>query len=266
MLADSYDINKQKTATALAIHFPQPEAFNLGETKVIPFTFNGAPTKFEVLDISYGWTVSIAKLNEYGGALAVTASSFSLDPISVLELAISNHESQVKCSIELSLNMSTVALGTACYESGNPIGVVFRVKTKHQKGLVVHKKHTSMAWGCPNSHTYATDRDNGLNNAACVEAIDATLEKYPSFSWCREHGQDWYMPSLHELIHLFYNKTEINTRMYEISGVLLAIDGAAYWASNEVNDRFAWSLYFQDGHLNYHKKEYDKQVRAIRAF
>jgi hypothetical protein len=267
-LSEETDINvaKKQKAPTLAINLPQPDAFDLGETKAIPFTFSGNPTKFELLETPYGWTVSLLKLNEYGGTLAITASNFSLDPQSKLELAISGSKAYAKCSITLSLNMCTIPVGTACYQNGNPVGVVFRPKTKHQKGLVVHKKHTSTAWGCPKSHTYAIDRDNGQNNAACIEAIDATFEEFPSFSWCRGHGHDWYMPSLHELVYLFYCRAEVNSSMYEISGMPLATDGAAYWASNEVNDCFAWSLYFQDGHLNYHKKEYTKLVRAIRAF
>ncbi len=264
--ANSTKAKAQESPTApLAVNFEQPNSFDLGETKVIHFTFSGMPTRFELLDPPFGWVVSLAKVSEYGGSIAITASKFSLDTQSTLDFVISNHEVSAKNSVKLSLSLYTIAVGAVCHENGKPVGVVFRPKTKHQAGLIVHKKNTSAKWGNA-AHTYAIDRDNGLNNAAIIGTIDETLNKFPSFGWCCGHGRDWYMPSIHELIYLFYSKAEVNSSLYEISGSPLVTDGAAYWASNEVNDRFAWSLYFQDGHLNYHKKEYNKLVRAIRSF
>lgn len=256
----------QHESETLAISIEQPDVFSLGETKAIPFKFNGYPINFEILEAPYGWSVSLLKLNEKGGTLAVTASNFSLQLQSTLSLICSNGIVAVKKSLELTLDPLTVPVGTICHENGKSVGVVFRPKTKHQKGLIVHKNHAVMAWGDPVSITYATDRDNGQNNMARIKTIDTTFEDYPSFSWCCNHGEHWYMPSLHELLCLYHSRAEVNTCMYEISGIPLATDGTAYWASNEVNDKFAWSVYFQDGHLNYHKKGYDKLVRAICAF
>ena len=257
---------KREGDSFLSISFTQPEPFNLGETKVIPFTFDGKPVTFEVMKAPQGWTATLLKINDSGGSIAITATNFHRQCKGSLSLILSNNITSTKVSIALALDPYTIPVGTVCFENGRPVGVVFRSKTKHQKGLIVHKEDTSSSWGCPSSLTYAIDRDNGSNNVNRIEAIDNTLESYPSFSWCRSHGDQWYMPSLHELLNLFYNKAEVNSRMYEIRGVPLTTDGAAYWASNEVNDSFAWSVYFQDGHLNYHKKEYNKLVRAICAF
>ncbi|MDR0660041.1 MAG: hypothetical protein LBG19_04405 [Prevotellaceae bacterium] len=235
------EISPQNSAKTLSVRFDQPSPFDLGETKVIPFSFFGNPISFEIPETPYGWTVTLSKMNERGGTLAITASSFCLRCKTTLPIVLSNGITSIKQSIILSLNPYSIPVGTICYEDHEPMGIVFRQKTPIQKGLILHKKHTRAAWGCPKPRTYAIDKDNGLNNVNRIEAVDATFDTFPSFNWRRKHGDYWYMPSRHEPLRLFDNK-------------------------DEVNGGFAWSVYFQGGHLNYHKKEYEKLVRTIRAF
>jgi hypothetical protein len=78
---------------------------------------------------------------------------------------------------------------------------------------------------------------------------------------------DWYLPSIDELILLWNNRFNVNKSLSSINGATLLPKEGSYWTSVEFNDQYAWSFNFTYG---YAVKDFYKasgfSVRAIRAF
>mgnify|MGYP003288039144 CR=1 FL=1 len=79
-------------------------------------------------------------------------------------------------------------------------------------------------------------------------------------------ADDWYIPSLGELYHIFINKKAINTALEFAKGDKL--QNRWYWTSTEDSATYAWGLHLYDGNTNpWTTKASDTiRVRAVSAF
>jgi len=75
---------------------------------------------------------------------------------------------------------------------------------------------------------------------------------------------DWFLPSKYELNLMFLNKTTINATATANGGANFVNN--VYWTSTEQNDSNAWIQDFSNGNQSSILKNFDNNVRAIRAF
>ena len=75
---------------------------------------------------------------------------------------------------------------------------------------------------------------------------------------------DWYVPACGQLALMYLNMTEINAALAKIGGTALAAE--RYWSSSEYSSASAWSVYFNDGYVNYYGniKDFNYRVRFVR--
>ena len=93
-------------------------------------------------------------------------------------------------------------------------------------------------------------------------------DQYPAFVWCRNKGDDWYLPAVYELEAIYKNKSVINSTLAEHGGTALSDDGW-YWSSTEYADNAefcAWSVYMYYGLAYNYGKLNGIYVRAVSAF
>ena len=118
-------------------------------------------------------------------------------------------------------------------------GVVFWVDETGKHGKIVSLDEAKLRWCTYREFNKqkqigaSSDRDGNVNLSA-VKNEDAWAEKYPSFSWCSNHGAQWYLPAYKELFELF--KTEVVERVNDTLGNYgldrIQID-LSYWSSTE---------------------------------
>jgi hypothetical protein len=118
-------------------------------------------------------------------------------------------------------------------------GVVFWVDETGKHGKIVSLDEAKLRWCTYREFNKqkeigaSSDWDGNVNLSA-VKNEDAWAEKYPSFSWCSNHGAQWYLPAYKELFELF--KTEVVERVNDTLGNYgldrIQID-LSYWSSTE---------------------------------
>lgn len=147
-------------------------------------------------------------------------------------------------------------------------GVVFYIDGTGTHGLIAAEtdQSNSAPWGCQGKQIYYTSELLGLGmgntkwivNNCQTAGIAARLCDNLSLNGYN----DWYLPSLDELILLYTNRTLIG-----------GFSNYYYWSSTEFNGNvspgagtYAWLKYFLNGTQTYSYKKDSYRVRAIRSF
>ena len=154
------------------------------------------------------------------------------------------------------------------YDDGTKQGVVFEVSEDGKHGKIVSLNEAELQW-CPDEQCYkniwvgANSATDGKFNTDVVMQSDDCAE-YPVFKWCREQGDDWYLPSADELLSLYCVKNQVNK---QLSGRCKEmIDYHWYWSSTEDDEFCAWRVTMRYGITTNFFKDYDHYVRAVSAF
>jgi hypothetical protein len=148
-------------------------------------------------------------------------------------------------------------------------GIVFYVYDGGQHGLIAATADQSLGvrWnGGTNTNTRARADGigAGLKNTAIIIANQGPVDGNDfAATVCNEYSVsvgdttygDWYLPSKYELNLLHLQRTVVGGFASEI-----------YWSSTEVDDDFAWGQYFGGGTQASGPKNFDVNVRAVRAF
>jgi hypothetical protein len=142
-------------------------------------------------------------------------------------------------------------------------GIIFDLDSTGEHGLIcAPSDHGGYAWGC-----YGTDIPNtstavgtGATNTAYILA--GCTPRPIAASVCADlvlNGySDWYLPSFDEL-QMMYSRLHLQG--------LGGFGGDLYWSSSQTSPYYAGFLYFNFGSVtHYGSKDYDGQVRAVRAF
>jgi hypothetical protein len=149
-------------------------------------------------------------------------------------------------------------------------GIVFYVYDNGQHGLIAATadQSTGIQWYNGTFRYTGTTGDGlyaGAMNTAMIVATQMADNQTGNFAAkvCAEYSVtdggitygDWYLPSKHELNLLYLQKTVVGGFANDF-----------YWSSTEVDDFFAWELYFGDGTQYPPNKIGAYYVRAVRAF
>ena len=154
------------------------------------------------------------------------------------------------------------------YDDGDMQGVVFEVWDGGKHGKIVSLDEGDfLPWYfkgadddgiavCANSKN-----DGKLNTDIVMRRSDYT--DFSAFHWCRNKGDEWYLPSVKELKSLFKSIEEVNEALND--NLCEPIAQRCYWSSSETNSDCAWlannirefDYYFKYGLFN---------VRAVATF
>ncbi len=137
-------------------------------------------------------------------------------------------------STESTQNIKTYKVGDYYNEKGKE-GVVFEVSADGRSGKIVSLDETFAQWD------------------------DANV-------WCRNKGDDWYLPAKDELKAIYKNKSTINSTLTKHGVARLS---GEYWSSTESAESAefcAWLVYMNDGFTRGDDKFRNSYVRAVSAF
>ena len=98
-----------------------------------------------------------------------------------------------------------------------------------------------------------------------IVSLDETSATWNSaIKWCRNKGDDWYLPAKYELMAISNNKSKIDFTVAKY-GTKLSIY-SFHWSSTEYHEVCAWSVRMDDGDT-YDRSKYGRNdVRAVSAF
>ena len=166
--------------------------------------------------------------------------------------------------LEQSVKLSPVTYQVGdYYDDGKKQGVVFAVSDGGRHGKIVSLDEEDLPW-CIKRIIVGTSSDSdGKSNTDKVIAR-ADSANYPAFQWCREKGQEWYLPSKEELELLLQVRDKVNKTLRDKS--MEELSDFWNWSSTEKDSNFAWGVLMNDGRTGYGNKDFRSSVRAVSAF
>ena len=150
------------------------------------------------------------------------------------------------------------------YDDGKKQGVVFDVSDDGKHGKIISLNVTALRWCSKlvSKSIGVTSKSDGQSNTDIVMSR-SDYNNYPAFAWCREQGDDWYLPSKNELLSLYHVKNQINKVLLDRCKEM--INDICYWSSTEY-EFCAWNVYMSNGYTSTSIKNYSYYVRAVSAF
>ena len=124
------------------------------------------------------------------------------------------------------------------YNENGKEGVVFEVSADGRHGKIVSMKGSAemLEWSSGSAEQKrligANSDIDGAYNMAKVKAISGWQSKYPTFKWCADLGEGWYLPSKKELVTIYENQDKLNPNLTDKLSHL-------YWSSTEYNYKFS---------------------------
>ena len=165
------------------------------------------------------------------------------------------------------------------YNDGEKDGIVFEVSADGRHGKIVSIKESmfKLPWskeGC--TFNGAKSKKDGAANMEIIKQQDNWSNNYPAFAWCTTLGDEWYIPSVKELLALYQVREVVNKALPEALK-------SHYWSSTESKkaDKYykeyynyykelsgALCVYIDDGKIyNQAKpKTYEYKLRAVAKF
>lgn len=174
------------------------------------------------------------------------------------------------------------------YDRNGVRGIVCCLSEDGRHGLVVSLDQIYLPWSefrKPDLRTVGTtNRSDGRENMKIVEEYIAanglSWDDFPAFKWCREKGEEWYLPAIDELLNIGHNynggsRAVNNRRAHKaFNGALQEAGGKRmdrlvyYFSSTELDEKSAYT-----SHMNIEPPyvveipKYNKfLVRAVHAF
>ena len=150
------------------------------------------------------------------------------------------------------------------YDDGTKQGVVFEVSEDGKHGKIVSLDEKVFEWGGHIKTLVGADSptDGRLNTDIVMQRNDYAAHLV--FRWCREQGEEWYLPSKEELMAIYYVKDLVNKTLAQYS--YKEISDSEYWSSTEADKYRAWSVNMYNGYTNSSSKYNYYYVRAVSAF
>ena len=150
------------------------------------------------------------------------------------------------------------------YDDGKKQGVVFEVCDNGQHGKIVSLDQKQLRW-CTlvQKSIGATSKSDGQSNTDIVMSR-SDYNNYPAFAWCREQGEEWYLPSINELLALHHVKSQVNKLLSDRRREI--INDKLYLSSTEDDEFCAWRVNLDLGFTISSNKYNFNYVRAVSAF
>ena len=153
------------------------------------------------------------------------------------------------------------------YDDGTKQGVVFEVSEDGKHGKIVSLKETTCKWSTDILYPEISVGEGCINPGKAKTDIvmrSKDCDEYPAFKWCREQGEEWYLPSKEELMAIYDVKDLVNKTLVQYS--YREITNAWHWSSTERSKLYAWGVYMGSGNTGLDHKSFYSSVRAVSAF
>lgn len=141
---------------------------------------------------------------------------------------------------------------------GGIVYYIYKDATGTQHGLIVNKNESTEQWQATGTLTNADRTEDGAYNTTQMTSSAAAI-------YVTSLGVDWYLPSIDELVLLYYNRFSANKALRAGGNTLLSSTGT-YWSSTEYTTTDAFLFRFNNGHAGTYLKNGTLSVRAVRAF
>jgi hypothetical protein len=144
---------------------------------------------------------------------------------------------------------------------GGIIYYLFKGSDSIEHGLIVALDESSASWQTSGTLVNANRTEDGAYNTALMTGS-------PAAAYIAGLGAGWYLPSIDELLLLYYNRYSAQKGLRAGGGTLLTLDvlDAFYWSSTEVDAANANWLFLARGDVNSAPKTTRYTVRGVRAF
>ena len=135
------------------------------------------------------------------------------------------------------------------YNVNGKEGVVFEVWNDGLNGKIVSLDYASLPWCTDEQYMKNieigadSETDGSINTLFVVSRED--YKEYPAFVWCREHGEEWYMPAVEELKLLIFDdrvRNAVNKTLKRLGATVLHSPEDFthyYWSSTEYTSYMA---------------------------
>jgi hypothetical protein len=127
-----------------------------------------------------------------------------------------------------------------------------------EHGLIVSLTESTAAWQTTASLVNANRTEDGVFNTNL-------MTNSPAKNYISSLGAGWYLPSIDELVFLFYNRFTVQKALRAGGNTLLSIN-TSYWSSTEDGVSGAWFFYSYFGYYYNTSKSSNCLVRGVRAF
>ncbi len=160
------------------------------------------------------------------------------------------------------------APGTGCFThylgeafDGGIIFEIYKGSDGLEHGLIVALTESTAAWQTSDTLLVNANRtEDGVYNTALM--TDSPAKTYIS-----SLGAGWYLPSIDELVKLYYNRYYAQKGLRAGGHTLLSNTlYSFYWSSTEYGAISAGYFSFLEGHSLYNNKTSPLTVRGVRAF
>ena len=154
------------------------------------------------------------------------------------------------------------------YDDGTKQGVVFEVWEDGKHGRIVSLNEAKLQWCTDEQYgkeiwvVELSSADGKFNTDVVMQRDDCA--EYPAFTWCREQGEEWYLPSKNELLSLYLAKSQVNIQLSNMGKEMISNNW--YWSSTEEIWVCAWYVSMSNGYTDYGIKDINHYVRAVSAF
>ena len=161
------------------------------------------------------------------------------------------------------------------YNKNGKEGVVFEVSDDGRHGKIVSLDQTKAPWD-PRVEWNGSEMINGTKTGANSKSdgkanTDLIMSRkdsknFKAFVWCRNKGEDWYLPAKDELKAISNNRSAINSTLAEYG---TGLNDFSHWSSTESENNpeiCAWFVNMYNGTTGIDSKLYDIYVRAVSAF
>lgn len=210
--------------------------------------------------------VVLSKLNREDGGLGSVLSGLENTHIKSLSGLVKDIMMTLE-SEPKSVDLKVYKVGDF-YDDGTKQGVVFEVSEDGKHGKIVSLYEAKLQW-CTEEQYHKdiqvganSGRDGKTNTDVVMQRSDCA--EYPAFKWCREQGEEWYLPSNEELLVLYRVKGLVNKTLTQNS--YQEIRDYRYWSSTEKDEFCAWIVNMGNGYTNRIVKYDGNYVRAVSAF
>lgn len=162
------------------------------------------------------------------------------------------------------------------YNRDEKEGVVFWVDETGSHGKIISLDQAELQW-CTDEQfaraipTKATSNTDGMKNTNKIMRRP-DYNEYPAFTWCRNKGQEWYLPTVAELITLSENYEAVNLTLEKKEATKIKrgfLSSDEYWSSQEKSHKTEYSACFvwmYGGTKNDAVKSQKYSVRAVSQF
>lgn len=203
------------------------------DKETLELTVGGEAAKLTATVTPEDATDKSVKWSSEDPTVATVAEDGTVTPVAAGETKVTAEAAGFKaeCKVTVAVPAKKWEIGDF-YDVDGVKGVVVWVSDNKEHGKIVSLDEALVLWSKGTTNTGAKSEENGKSNTEKVQDLNSSLEFYPAFKWCVEHGKGWYFPAVSEAYLFLKAKSVIDPVLTANGGkVINKVDW--YWTSTE---------------------------------